>query len=104
MTTRVFFVRPTPSQQQVLCVSKMMIFTGNANADLARRVARELHILLGDVSGGKVSDGEVSVAINENVRGDDVFLIQPACAPTTDNLLELVLMVDAFGRSSASRI
>ena len=103
MTTRVFFVRPTPSQQQVLCVSKMMIFTGNANPDLARRVARQLHIPLGDLSVGKFSDGEVSVEINENVRGKDVFLIQPTCAPSNDNLMELVLMVTP-SRSSASRI
>lgn len=104
MTTGVFFVRPTLSDQQVLRVSKMMIFTGNANPDLARRVARQLHIPLGDVSVGKFSDGEISVEINENVRGKDVFLIQPTCAPTNDNLMELVVMVDAFRRSSASRI
>ncbi len=85
-------------------MSKMMIFTGNANPDLARRVARQLHMPLGDVSVGKFSDGEISVEINENVRGKDVFLLQPTCAPTNDNLMELVVMVDAFRRSSASRI
>lgn len=82
----------------------MMIFTGNANPNLARRVARQLHIPLGDASVGRFSDGEVSVEINENVRGKDVFLIQPTCAPTNDNLMELIVMIDALRRSSASRI
>lgn len=82
----------------------MMVFTGNANPDLARRVVRQLHIPLGDASVGKFSDGEISAEINENVRGKDVFLIQPTCAPTNDNLMELVVMADAFRRSSASRI
>ena len=85
-------------------MSKMMVFTGNANPDLARRVVRQLHIPLGDASVGKFSDGEISAEINENVRGKDVFLIQPTCAPTNDNLMELVVMADAFRRSSASRI
>ena len=85
-------------------MSKMMIFTGNANPDLARRVAAQLYIPLGDASIGKFSDGEVSAEINENVRGKDVFLIQPTCAPTNDNLMELIVMIDAFRRSSASRI
>lgn len=81
-----------------------MVFTGNANPDLARRVVRQLHIPLGDAYVGKFSDGEISVEINENVRGKDVFLIQPTCAPTNDNLMELVVMADAFRRSSATRI
>lgn len=85
-------------------MSKMMVFTGNANPDLAKHVVAELHIPLGDVFVGKFSDGEISVEINENVRGKDVFLIQPTCAPTNDNLMELVVMADAFRRSSASRI
>ena len=74
-------------RQQVLRVSKMMVFTGNANPDLARRIVRQLHIPLGDASVGKFSDGEVMIEINENVRGKDVFLIQPTCAPTNDNLM-----------------
>ena len=93
-----------PTLRQVLRVSKMMVFTGNANPDLARRVVRQLHIPLGDAYVGKFSDGEISVEINENVRGKDVFLIQPTCAPTNDNLMELVVLADAFRRSSASRI
>ncbi|MFZ2288062.1 MAG: ribose-phosphate pyrophosphokinase [Halopseudomonas yangmingensis] len=85
-------------------MSKMMVFTGNANPDLARRVVRQLHIPLGDASVGRFSDGEVAVELNENVRGKDVFIIQPTCAPTNDNLMELVVMADALRRSSAHRI
>mgnify|MGYP001048052388 CR=1 FL=1 len=82
----------------------MMVFTGNANPDLARRVVRQLHIPLGDASVGRFSDGEVAIELNENVRGKDVFIIQSTCAPTNDNLMELVVMADALRRSSASRI
>tara|TARA_R110000796_G_scaffold8950_8_gene30810 strand:+ start:642 stop:1574 length:933 start_codon:yes stop_codon:yes gene_type:complete len=82
----------------------MMVFTGNANPDLARRVVRELHIPLGDATVGRFSDGEVNVELNENVRGKDVFILQPTCAPTNDNLMEMVVMADALRRSSASRI
>ncbi|WP_185268583.1 ribose-phosphate pyrophosphokinase [Halopseudomonas xiamenensis] len=85
-------------------MSKMMVFTGNANPDLARRVVRQLHIPLGDALVSRFSDGEVSVELNENVRGKDVFVIQPTCAPTNDNLMELIVMTDALRRSSASRI
>ena len=85
-------------------MSKMMVFTGNANPDLARRVVRELHIPLGDATVGRFSDGEVNVELNENVRGKDVFILQPTCAPTNDNLMEMVVMADALRRSSASRI
>jgi len=82
----------------------MMVFTGNANPDLARRVVRQLHIPLGDATVGRFSDGEVNVELNENVRGKDVFILQPTCAPTNDNLMELVVMADALRRSSASRV
>ncbi|MEJ6655997.1 MAG: ribose-phosphate pyrophosphokinase [Pseudomonas sp.] len=85
-------------------MSKMMVFTGNANPDLARRVVRQLHIPLGDALVSRFSDGEVSVELNENVRGKDVFIIQPTCAPTNDNLMEMIVMADALRRSSASRI
>jgi len=81
-----------------------MVFSGNANLDLARRIVKELHIPLGNATVSKFSDGEISVEINENVRGKDVFIIQPTCAPTNDNLMELVLLADAFRRSSATRI
>ncbi|MCL4135093.1 UNVERIFIED_CONTAM: hypothetical protein GTU68_053909 [Idotea baltica] len=82
----------------------MMVFTGNANPDLAQRIVRQLHIPIGDAFVGKFSDGEISIEVNENVRGKDVFLIQPTCAPTNDNLMELIVMADAFRRSSATRI
>ena len=85
-------------------MSKMMIFTGNANPALAQKVVDELHISLGDITVGKFSDGEVSVEINENVRGKDVFVLQPTCHPTNDNLMELVVMIDALKRASAGRI
>jgi len=85
-------------------MSKMMVFTGNANPDLARRIVNKLHIPLGDAIVSKFSDGEINCDINENVRGKDVFLLQPTCAPTNDNLMELVVMADAFRRSSATRI
>ncbi|WP_273033383.1 MULTISPECIES: ribose-phosphate diphosphokinase [Spongiibacter] len=82
----------------------MMVFSGNANPELARKVAEHLRLPLGDATVSKFSDGEVFVEINDNVRGADVFLIQPTCAPTNDNLMELVVMADAMRRASAGRI
>lgn len=81
-----------------------MVFAGNANPDLARKVAESLDTRLGNATVGQFSDGEVAVEINENVRGKDVFVLQPTCAPTNDNLMELILMVDALRRASATRI
>ena len=85
-------------------MSKMMIFTGNANPELARKVVDHLHIPLGDATVDKFSDGEIMVEINENVRGADVFILQPTCAPTNDNLMEVAVMADALHRASAGRI
>jgi ribose-phosphate pyrophosphokinase len=82
----------------------MMVFSGNANPKLAERVVNELQIPLGEAIVSKFSDGEISVEINENVRGKDVFILQPTCAPTNDNLMELIVMVDAMRRASAGRI
>jgi ribose-phosphate pyrophosphokinase len=82
----------------------MMVFTGNANPELARKVVERLHIPLGDATIDRFSDGEIMVEINENVRGGDVFVLQSTCAPTNDNLMELLFMVDALRRSSAGRI
>jgi ribose-phosphate pyrophosphokinase len=82
----------------------MMVFSGNANPELARRVVERLHIPLGDATVDRFSDGEIMVEINENVRGADIFVLQSTCAPTNDNLMELVFMVDALRRSSAGRI
>ncbi|WP_296554674.1 ribose-phosphate pyrophosphokinase [Pigmentiphaga sp.] len=81
-----------------------MIFTGTANPKLAADVASHLGIPLGKMSVGRFSDGEVMVEINENVRGKDVFVLQPTCAPTNDNLMEIMVMVDALRRASAGRI
>jgi ribose-phosphate pyrophosphokinase len=82
----------------------MMVFTGNANPQLARAVASYLTISLGKAVVGEFSDGEIQVEIMENVRGRDVFVIQPTCAPTNNNLMELLVMIDALRRSSAYRI
>nr|WP_036545470.1 ribose-phosphate pyrophosphokinase [Nitrincola lacisaponensis] len=82
----------------------MMIFTGNANPELAKKVVERLDIPLGKADVGRFSDGEVSVEIQENVRGKDVFIIQSTCAPTNDNLMELIVFADAMRRASAMRI
>lgn len=82
----------------------MMVFTGNANRALARAVASHLKIRLGDAVVTSFSDGEIRVEVNEHVRGHDVFIIQPTCAPTNDNLMELLVIADALRRSSAARI
>ncbi len=81
-----------------------MVFTGNANPELAQKVASRLYLSLGKADVGRFSDGETAVELNENVRGKDVFVLQPTCAPTNDNLMELVVMIDALRRASASRI
>ena len=81
-----------------------MVFTGNANPQLAASVAKHLHMALGKALVGRFSDGEVNVEIQENVRGKDVFVLQSTCAPTNDNLMEIMIMVDALKRSSAGRI
>ncbi|MFT5578900.1 MAG: ribose-phosphate pyrophosphokinase [Paraglaciecola psychrophila] len=85
-------------------MSKLMVFTGNANPELAAKVAAQLHIPLGDIDVGQFSDGEIAVEIKENVRGADVFIIQSTCQPTNDNLMELIVMIDAMHRASAGRI
>ncbi|SFB81396.1 ribose-phosphate pyrophosphokinase [Marinospirillum celere] len=85
-------------------MSNLMVFSGNANPELARKVVECLDIRMGDATIGQFSDGEIAIEINENVRGKDVFVIQSTCAPTNDHLMELVLMVDALRRASAHRI
>lgn len=82
----------------------MKLFAGNATPELAQRVADRLYTKLGNCNVGRFSDGEISVEINENVRGSDVFIIQSTCAPTNDNLMELIVMIDALRRASAGRI
>jgi ribose-phosphate pyrophosphokinase len=84
--------------------SDFMIFTGNANPDMAADIATNLGIRLGSAAVGRFSDGEVTVEINQNVRARDVFVVQSTCAPTNENLMELLIMVDALKRASAERI
>jgi ribose-phosphate pyrophosphokinase len=83
---------------------QMAVFTGNANPALAQEIARHLMIPLGRAYVGKFSDGEVTVELMENVRGRDVFIVQPTCPPTNDSLMELLVMADACRRASAGRI
>jgi ribose-phosphate pyrophosphokinase len=82
----------------------MMVFSGNANPQLAQAVARFLNLPLGKAHVGKFSDGEIQVEIMENVRGRDVFILQPTCKPTNDNLMELIVLIDALRRASTHRI
>jgi ribose-phosphate pyrophosphokinase len=82
----------------------MKIFAGNATPELAKKIANRLYMPLGDAKVGSFSDGEISVEINENVRGADVFILQSTCAPTNNNLMELIVMIDALRRASAGRI
>lgn len=84
--------------------NKMMVFTGNANRTLAEAVVGHLNMPLGRAIVGRFSDGEVMVEIMDHVRGQDVFIIQPTCRPTNDNLMELLVMADAIRRASAYRI
>ena len=84
--------------------TSLKIFTGNANPQLANAVSQHLGIPLGRAKVNRFSDGEVMVEINESVRGSDVYVIQSTCAPTNDNLMELMIMVDALRRASARRI
>jgi len=83
---------------------KLMIFGGNANPVLSQNIAAYLHQPLGKIQLSRFSDGETAVEILENVRGGDVFVVQPVCAPTNDNLMDLLVMVDAMRRASADRI
>ncbi|RCU48834.1 MULTISPECIES: ribose-phosphate pyrophosphokinase [Corallincola] len=82
----------------------MKLFAGNATPELAEKIAERLYIKLGSATVGRFSDGEISVEVKENVRGLDIFIIQSTCAPTNDNLMELIVMVDALRRASAGRI
>lgn len=85
-------------------MSELMVFTGNANPELAAKVAAQLGVELGKATVDRFSDGEITIEINENVRGADVFIVQSTCSPTNGNLMELIFMVDALRRASAGRI
>ncbi len=83
---------------------QLKIFSGNANPELAKKIAKYLRVRLGDALVTTFSEGEVRVKINEDVRGRDVFIVQPTCPPTNNNLMELLIMIDAVRRASARRI
>src|SRR5258708_798974 len=83
---------------------ELEIFTGNSNPALAREVAEHLEVKLGQVEVGRFPDGEVMVEVRQNVRGGDCFVIQSTCSPPNDNLMELLLVMDALRRASAKRI
>ncbi|HMV52390.1 MAG TPA: ribose-phosphate pyrophosphokinase [Rhodocyclaceae bacterium] len=87
-----------------MAYDSLMVFTGNANPKLAADVVRRLNMPLGRATVGRFSDGEVNVELLENVRGKDCFILQSTCAPTNDNLMELLIMADALKRASAGRI
>ena len=96
-------IQPNQSGEE-MAFDSLMVFTGNANPEMAQRVAKHLDTALGNASVKKFSDGEVAVELLENVRGRDVFILQPTCAPTNDNLMEILTMADALKRASAGRI
>ena len=81
-----------------------LVFTGNANVALAQEIASGLRTTLGAANVSRFSDGEVTVEIKQNIRGRHVFVVQPTCAPTNENLMELLIMVDALKRASAESI
>src|SRR5688572_571434 len=87
-----------------VALDRLVVFTGNANPKLAEDIVGHLHLELGRAKVGRFSDGEVMVEILENVRGKDVFVLQSLCAPTNDNLMEMLVMVDALKRASAGRV
>ena len=86
-----------------MAYDSLMVFTGNANPKLAADVVKRLNISLGRASVGRFSDGEISVEVQEHVRGNDVFILQSTCAPANENLMELLILVDALRRASAGR-
>lgn len=85
-------------------MGNIKVFSGNANRELAEEICRHLNCDLGQASTERFSDGEFNFQIRENVRGADVFIIQPTCPPTDQNLMELLIMLDAFTRASAVRV
>ncbi len=83
---------------------RLTVFSGNANPQLAKDICKHLGVSLGNAFVGKFSEGEIQVRVEQNVRGKDVFVIQPTCPPTNDNLMELLILIDALARASAGRI
>src|SRR6478672_11999584 len=93
---------PVPKANTVMF--NTVLFTGNANPVLAKEIAANLGVDLGKAHVGRFSDGETTVEIQQNVRARDVFVVQSTCQPTNENLMELLIMVDALKRASAERI
>ena len=91
-------------KQRTRLSTELAILSGNANPALAKAICRALKVPLVNSFVGRFSEGEIRVKINENVRGKDTFVIQPTCPPTNDNLMELLIMIDALKRASARRI
>ena len=83
---------------------EIKVFTGNSNPELAKAICSHLYIGLGDASVSQFADGECSISVFEPVRGKDVFIVQSTCGPVNDNLMELLIMIDAMRRASAGRI
>jgi ribose-phosphate pyrophosphokinase len=103
--SQVRILPPQPTTEEALFMpNRMKIFTGNANRSMAEDICRYLQVPLSKAEVKKFSDGEISVEIGENVRGTDVFVLQPTCPPVNDHLMELIIMVDALRRASARRI
>lgn len=96
--------QPKVTQKGADIFRSAKLFTGNANPKLAREIAEEIGINLGKATVGRFSDGEVNVMIHENVRGQDIYIIQPTCPPTNENLMELLLLISSMRRASARRI
>jgi ribose-phosphate pyrophosphokinase len=96
--------RSNPIHLMTDTTSQLMLFTGNANTALAQDISNYLRVPLGKAHVGRFSDGEVQIEILENVRGKDVFIIQPTCAPTNESVMELLMMLDALKRASAGRL
>ncbi len=97
-------VSPVKRLGGAVALNGMMVFSGNANPELAIKIVERLNLPLGKAVVSHFSDGEVMFEIMENVRGRDVFIVQSTCAPTNDNLMELVVMADAMKRSSVARV
>jgi ribose-phosphate pyrophosphokinase len=101
-------VSPTPGNEHVMDTnidtSGILVFTGNANRDLAAAICAELNVPLGKALVGRFSDGELQVEIEENVRRQDVFVVQPTCAPTADNFMDLLALIDALKRASVTSV
>jgi ribose-phosphate pyrophosphokinase len=84
--------------------TNLMVFSGNANLPLSEGIVKKLNMRLGMATLGRFSDGEIAFEVEENVRGKEIFVIQPTCSPTNENLMELLVMIDALKRASAAKI